>query len=724
MSFELDLESARGIFFTEARQLLGEVETYVLQLERDPTEHETLNAAFRAAHTIKGSAGVFGLSVITHFVHNLETVLDRVRNGEIGFDADMSSLVLECRDHISELVDAIEAGGSAEVVSDALRPTEEALTARLTAYLHDDAVNHAEELARVDAAQADKSPSEAGSQKTWHISVRLAKSTLCDGFDPHPIFAYLSAYGEIVHIIPVLDKLPDFLNMDPEACYLGFELKYSTEQNLAFIQDAFEFLTDDSVLKVLPHDGSPEDWEALAQGMPEGYERACELLEQAGFKKPETPVQALIDVPASQVAAVMAVQVAQNPDAVVNVQVAQKKAPAKSAAASAFIRVPSDKLDALINLVGELVIANAGTVEQARQLNNTAMLESTNGVASLIEEIRDGALGLRMVQIGETFQRFQRVVRDLSKGMGKQINLEITGEETELDKSVVEKIGDPLMHLVRNALDHGLETPEEREVQGKSQTGKLGLHAYHDSGHIVIEVSDDGRGLARDKIVRKAIEKGIITPDQNLSDAEVNMLIFAPGFSTADKVTDISGRGVGMDVVKKNIEALRGTVQVRSVLGKGTTFEIRLPLTLAIIDGFMIGVGGEMYVIPLGYVRECLELPSDTLGDDDRMDLHYDLRGEFLPCARLRKVFNSKGPRPKRENIIVVSFGGVTAGIVADQLHGESQTVIKPLGSLFESNRAISGATILGNGNVALIIDVPKLIGEVSNVTAHALEMV
>ena len=401
----------------------------------------------------------------------------------------------------------------------------------------------------------------------------------------------------------------------------------------------------------------------------------------------------------------------------------KSKAAGKATPVSSFIRVPSDKLDALINLVGELVIANAGTVEQAKHLNHTAMLESTSAVAGLIEEIRDGALGLRMVQIGETFQRFQRVVRDTAMGLGKQIQLEISGEDTELDKSVVEKIGDPLMHLVRNALDHGLETPEERVAAGKAATGKLQLNAYHDSGHIVIEVNDDGRGLAREKILKKAIEKGIVSPEQVLSDAEVNMLIFAPGFSTADKVTDISGRGVGMDVVKRNIEALRGSVQVRSRPGNGCTFEIRLPLTLAIIDGFMIGVGGSVYVIPLSYVRECLELPVDALGTDDRMDIHYDLRGEFLPAVRLRKVFHPNAKRPKRENIIVVSFGGMKAGIVADQLHGESQTVIKPLGNLFEQNRAISGATIMGNGDVALIIDVPKLITEVSSITTKTAEL-
>lgn len=700
MAFELDLDASRGIFFTEARQLLAEVESYVLQLEQNPNDTEVLNAAFRAAHTIKGSAGVFGLLVITHFVHDLETVLDRVRNSEIGFDANMSTLVLECRDHISELVDCIEAGGDAEHVSPDMAVAQAGLTARLKAYLLQED--------QPDAIQPSRPLEVNNTEQTWHVSVRLGRSTLCDGFDPAPIFSYMETYGELQAVIPVLDALPSFADLDAESCYLGFELRFVTDKGQAGIEDAFEFLTEESRVRILSHSCTPEQWDALVSALPEGAARAAELLQEAGFPRPQE--EALPEV----------MEVTGN---AVTTASGKSKATGKATPVSSFIRVPSDKLDALINLVGELVIANAGTVEQAKHLNHTAMLESTSAVAGLIEEIRDGALGLRMVQIGETFQRFQRVVRDTAMGLGKQIQLEISGEDTELDKSVVEKIGDPLMHLVRNALDHGLETPEERVAAGKPATGRLQLNAYHDSGHIVIEVNDDGRGLAREKILKKAIEKGIVTPDQTLSDSEVNMLIFAPGFSTADKVTDISGRGVGMDVVKRNIEALRGSVQVRSRPGNGCTFEIRLPLTLAIIDGFMIGVGGSVYVIPLSYVRECLELPVDALGTEDRMDIHYDLRGEFLPCVRLRKVFHPNAKRPKRENIIVVSFGGVRAGIVADYLHGESQTVIKPLGNLFEQNRAISGATIMGNGDVALIIDVPKLITEVSSISTKTAEL-
>lgn len=727
MAFELDLDASRGIFFTEARQLLAEVESHVLQLEQNPNDTEVLNAAFRAAHTIKGSAGVFGLMVITHFVHDLETVLDRVRNSEIAFDANMSTLVLECRDHISELVDCIEAGGSAEHVSSEMASSQAGLTARLKAYL----LQEDEPPPAAIEKQAVEPVESANSNQTWHVSVRLGRSTLCDGFDPAPIFSYMDSYGTVQAVIPVLDALPGFANLDPEACYLGFELRFETDKGLAGVQDAFEFLTEESRVRILPHDCTPDQWDALVQVLPEGPDRAEELLLQAGFARPEermqvAPVSAENDQAMSALAASTVALPTQNtgstPGSNTNNQ-AKPKSAGKATPVSSFIRVPSDKLDALINLVGELVIANAGTVEQAKHLNHTAMLESTSAVAGLIEEIRDGALGLRMVQIGETFQRFQRVVRDTAMGLGKQIQLEISGEDTELDKSVVEKIGDPLMHLVRNALDHGLESPEERSAAGKPATGKLQLNAYHDSGHIVIEVQDDGRGLAREKILKKAIEKGIVSPEQILTDAEVNMLIFAPGFSTADKVTDISGRGVGMDVVKRNIEALRGSVQVRSRVGQGCTFEIRLPLTLAIIDGFMIGVGGSAYVIPLSYVRECLELSADALGTEDRMDIHYDLRGEFLPCVRLRKVFHPRAPRPKRENIIVVSFGGMTAGIVADQLHGESQTVIKPLGNIFEQNKAISGATIMGNGDVALILDVPKLINEVSSISTKTAEL-
>ena len=383
----------------------------------------------------------------------------------------------------------------------------------------------------------------------------------------------------------------------------------------------------------------------------------------------------------------------------------QKSVQEKKSAESRLIRVQADKLDELIDLVGELVIAGASANLLAQKSAQTTLVEATSVLSRLVEDIRDSALQLRMVQIGETFNRFHRVARDVSKELGKDIELVITGAETELDKSVVEKIGDPLMHLVRNAMDHGIESAEKRAAAGKPVKGRVELNAFHDSGSIIIEVVDDGGGLNKDRIQAKAIEKGLIQPGQALSDQEIVNLIFEAGFSTMEKVTNLSGRGVGMDVVRKNIQALRGTVDVKTEMGVGSRFTIRLPLTLAIIDGFLTGVGKSSYVIPLDMVVECIELSETTVDHD-----YLNLRGEVLPFVRLREMFEIQGKRPIRENVVVVQYAGQKAGIVVDQLLGEFQTVIKPLGVLFRTMRGIGGSTILGSGEVALILDVQALV--------------
>ncbi len=374
-----------------------------------------------------------------------------------------------------------------------------------------------------------------------------------------------------------------------------------------------------------------------------------------------------------------------------------------------YVRVHADKLDELIGLVGELVIAGAGANLLAQRANDSSLQEATSTMSRLVEEIRDGALKLRMVPIGDTFSRFQRVVRDVSKELGKEIDLVISGAETELDKTVVEKIGDPLMHLVRNAMDHGIESAEMRLAAGKPAKGTLKLNAYHDSGSIVIEISDDGGGLNRDRILQKALERGLIQPNHNLTDPEIYNLIFEAGFSTAEAVTNLSGRGVGMDVVKRNIVALRGTVDLDSQAGAGTTVRIRLPLTLAIIDGFLVGVGKSAYVVPLDMVIECVEL-TEAERQGMRECSYLNLRGEVLPLVPLRAHFEIAGGGSRRENVVVVQYAGQKAGLVVDELQGEFQTVIKPLGKLFSNLRGISGSTILGTGEVALILDVPSLV--------------
>jgi two-component system chemotaxis sensor kinase CheA len=373
------------------------------------------------------------------------------------------------------------------------------------------------------------------------------------------------------------------------------------------------------------------------------------------------------------------------------------------------VRVRADKLDALVDLIGELVIASSGAQMVALQERSPRFAEVAMRIHDLVQQARDGALGLRMVPIGESFVRFQRIVRDVSKQLGKDVALEITGGDAEMDKSMVDAIADPLTHLVRNSLDHGIETPGQRLAAGKPAQGRLGLNAYHESGSIVIEVSDDGRGLDRQRILAKAVQQGLVAEDTALDDDAVWQLIFRPGFSTAESVTSLSGRGVGMDVVKSNVEALRGQIKIASQPGAGTTMQIRLPLTLAIIDGFLTTVGHTGYVVPLEIVAECIEAPADCVPAGDGAAGCFDLRGEVLPFIDLRRLFRTPGDAPRRRSLVVVHAGGGRLGLLVDRLEGEHQTVIKPLASIFRDLPGIAGSTILGSGDVALILDVAAL---------------
>jgi two-component system chemotaxis sensor kinase CheA len=360
-----------------------------------------------------------------------------------------------------------------------------------------------------------------------------------------------------------------------------------------------------------------------------------------------------------------------------------------------------------------MVIANANVNQQATRLNDKKLIESVSVVSRMLEEIREATMKTRLIPIGETFNRFKRIVRDLSKDLGKNIDLEIIGADTELDKTVTEKISDPLIHLVRNSLDHGIELPDDRIEKGKSSNGKITLKAFHEAGNIAIQIIDDGKGLDPDWLFEKAVSKGIISESDILTDKEKINLIMAAGFSTAEAITNVSGRGVGMDVVKRNIEELRGTIELDSKVGVGTTMTIRLPLTLAIIDGFMTKVGEQFYIIPLEMIVECLELNNSYL-QEIKDNNYINLRGTILPLLDLRSFFNIPKGNTKRENIVVVTFGGNTIGLIVNELHGEFQTVIKPLGKIFRNVKGIGGSTILGSGQVAIILDVPMLMQSLS----------
>lgn len=713
----MNLDEALQTFIAESRELLQDMEGALLRIEQSPESEELINAIFRAAHTIKGSAGLFGLDYIVAFTHVAESVLDRVRNGELQMEGELVAVLFASCDHLVEMIDHVAAGGGDPTAD--IQDKSSAIVTKLNDYLEGDAAQTTTVALQVERDHPYTRES-GGEVETdlWHISLRFGKDVLRNGMDPLSFIRYLSTLGDINHIVTLLNNIPAAAEMDAESCYLGFEISFKSNADKATIEGVFEFVREDCMVRILPPRSKITDYLRLIAELPEEDLRVGEMLLRCGTltqSELETALRLQHDGGAATTRPLGEVLVeAQMVEPLVVEAALEKQKQVKDTKAKQqqLVRVDAEKLDLLINLIGELVIAGAGVNILAQRSGQPALLESVSTLGRLVEEVRDSALDLRMVQIGETFNRFQRVVRDVSKDLDKDIVLLISGEETELDKMVVEKIGDPLTHLVRNSMDHGIENAELRAQRGKPAKGTVRLNAYHESGSVVIEVSDDGGGLNSERIVAKAIEKGIIAANHSLSEQEVFRLIFEAGFSTADKVSNISGRGVGMDVVRRNIEALRGTIEIESQYTVGTTIRIRLPLTLAIIDGFLVGVGKSSFVIPLNMVVECVEM-----SEQDRQELkernYVNLRNEVLPFIRLRDLFETGGEAPRRENIVVVQYAGQKAGLVVDGLLGEFQTVIKPLGSIFQHLQGIGGSTILGSGEVALILDVPSLIQQV-----------
>lgn len=699
----IDLQGAVNAFLVEGRELAQDLEQGLLRLERghDPNDAELINAMFRAAHTIKGSAGIVGIDSLTRFTHSVESLLDRVRSGEPLLNGAMITQLLRCCDHIHRLLDLAEQG---DTEGAAIADQESSLLAGLR--------TPAETASQEAAAKPVVATAAASNGTGFRLWAVFGKDSLRDGMDPASALLYL---GEKVHItrrdmlcerVPVLDAL------DPEDCWTALAIEADSGSE-ADAREAFEFFQDGTTLVIVDRAAPLADvWPLLAP-----------LRERLG----EVPPAEWLDAgllrhgewastgPAAEAPSLsnLALPTA-TPNAQVPTPPAETSAQAPSAATghtqapARFVRVPAERLDELIVQVGELVIAGAGVEVLARDTRNTRLQEAVGSLMQLIDGIQSGTLQMRMVPIGETFSRFQRVVRDVSRELGKSINLDIVGGDTELDKAMVERIGDPLMHLVRNSMDHGLESPMERVAAGKPEQGTLRLRAFHDSGNVVVEVSDDGRGLNRDRILNKAIERGLITSGEGMSDPEIYQLIFEPGFSTAEQLTSLSGRGVGMDVVKRSIEALRGVITLNSQPGQGTLTQMRLPLTLAIIDGFMVGVAAARFIVPLDMVVECIELPPDALIPE--RPRYLNLRGEVLPYVCLRQTFGIEGEAVRRPSVVVVRSGELKTGILVDNLHGEIQTVIKPMGGIFRHMRAISGTSILGTGDIALILDINQLV--------------
>lgn len=711
-----DLDATLSIFSQEAEQLLADMEDALLSLEANATDSETINTLFRAMHTIKGSSGLFGFNAVVAFSHEAESVLDKVRNGERCIDAELISVLLESKDHTAKLIEHCLENNNAPL-PDSLAAASEQLIRKLTG---------GQAVAQLPSTTApSKLESEGGEEiafdDNWLISLEFQQDAFRNGMDPLSFIRYLKTLGEIKRILTIAPSMPSGDDMDPESCYLHFKIAFQSDASKQAIESVFEFAADDCEIKILPPNSKVDDYLKLLAAQDETQlRRLGDMLVLIGALTENDVNHALTSQQRAQNSAeqttskplgeiLVEQQLIQQP-VVEQALRKQEQTKQKLASEANYIRVDAGKLGHLINLVGELVISSAAMnlIVERHGLNDAG--EVAASMNALVSSIRDTALELRMVQIGETFSRFRRVVRDVSKELNKDIELYISGGETELDKTVVERINDPLMHLIRNALDHGIETPEQRLAAGKPEQGSVQLNAFHQSGHIVIQISDDGAGLDCEKIVAKAVANGLISANHNLSRQEIHNLIFAAGLSTKEQATNLSGRGVGMDVVKKNIEALRGSVSIDSELGQGTTISIELPLTLAIIDGFMVGCDQDRYIIPLSMVDECIEMNADECLVDD-VEHYINLRGEVLPYLRLGDYFhNRQNSDKKRESIVVVKTGQIKAGFVVDQLHGEHQTVIKPLGKVFENLKGITGATVLGDGNVALILDVHGLI--------------
>jgi two-component system chemotaxis sensor kinase CheA len=696
----MNIDQALRPFIVESRELLEAMNNGLLEIEHTQDRAESVNTIFRAAHTIKGSAALFSLDYIVAFTHVLESVLDEAREGNVKISGELVTLLLSCSDHIGALIDALEAGQAG--VDEAMVQLGAALLERLRAYLQVPALSATLPVTvqRVDSAAVDTD--------SWHISLRFGHDVLKNCLDPLSFIRHLGKLGTITGIVTLPDAIPSAGEMDPESCYLGFEIALNSQSDKAAIENVFEFVRDDCAVQILPPKSRISQYIRLIGELPEEPAQLGQILVRCGTLTAQELQAGLAQqsgaAGARPIGAILVEQGVVRAAVLEAALAKQQQLKSQSLHDARSIRVDADKLDRLINLVGELIIAGTSIELIARRTRNVELQVCNSTLSDLVEQVRDNALQLRMAKIGATFSRLKRVVHDVARELGKDIELQVSGEDTELDKTVVEQIGGPLMHLVRNAMDHGISAPDARTACGKSAQGTIALNAYHDSGNIVIQVSDDGDGLDRDKILAKAVERGLIEVGTHLSDAEIYHLIFEPGFSTAEQVTELSGRGVGLDVVKRNITALRGSVGIASEQGKGTTVTVRLPLTLAIINGFQVGVGDTVFVVPLETIEECIAFSSDN-GQE-----YTNLRGQVLPLIRLHALFEISGAIGRRQSIVVIKHAGKRTGLVVDALLGEFQTVIKPLSKIFTQVECISGSAILGSGEVALILNAPALV--------------
>ncbi|MDC5805540.1 chemotaxis protein CheA [Vibrio europaeus] len=675
----LDMEQLRKMFYEECRENLEVLEDVLLNLDPTQVEEESINTIFRAAHSIKGGAGTFNLLDISEFTHNVEAYLDLVRNNERSLSAETIDLLLKSGDCIHSMLEGHELGNEVNVA------LKEEVGLKLAELLGEAPTDTAD----VQPEQNQEATS-SNSNQPWSITFSPHPEMFFSGNDPLRILRELKDLDESCQIIADTTKLPEIDDIEAELCFLSWTAELDSSVEEAQIQEVFEWVEDECDLTI------------EKASAPQAEDASSDIVENAAEQTKAESVESA----ASEVA-----------------NTAKSKEPnkstkvAKSDSNVSSIRVDIDKVDSLINLVGELVITQSMLTEIGNDFTIEKLEKLKTGLDQLLQnskDLQENVLNIRMLPMSFAFSRFPRLVRDLSSRLDKQVDLQIKGEQTELDKTVLERIVDPLVHLVRNGIDHGIEQPQQRLDAGKSEMGTIGLNAYHQGGSIVIEIKDDGAGLNCDKLWNKALEKGVLAAEsrrEEYSDKQIMNLIFAPGFSTAEEVSDISGRGVGMDVVRRNIEELGGHIEVESALGEGSCFTISLPLTLAILDGQLVRVGGEVYVIPLLTIVESIQIDPNCIKLASGGIELYRLREENIPILRLQdelEMGNSEGL--EQRILCFVEAAGNRVGLLLDELLDQQQVVIKSLESNYSKVAGISGATILGDGSVSLILDIQGLI--------------
>jgi len=707
----IDLTQFHDAFFEESFEALDSMEAALLKLDVGAPDKELINTIFRVAHSIKGGSATFGFSDIASFTHSLETLLDELRSGAMQVTPDMSDLLLKSVDVMRAMLRAVQQKKpiDAQKVSDLQFDLE-----LMIAQKNSVPAPVAAAPAPVPAPAPQSVPEPAA--KHWEITFRPFPELFARGNDPLRMLRELSELGQLESMVDS-SALPDFATLDPQSCYLAWNLQLTADVEESAIRAVFEWAEGDCELKIeLTGDSASAATQPAATQVNApvptpaaadvaGAQATALQASGSGAAAGATPGQTPAAAPTTAATAAPKLEAVPKTDA-----------PIEKSADSGSIRVSVEKIDELMNTVGELVITQAMLSQLSSKLEGPTAEKLRSGLAQLernMRELQESVMRVRMLPINVVFSRFPRMVRDLAQRLGKQIELKLTGEQTELDKTVLEKIGDPLVHLVRNSIDHGIETPEKRTAAGKTAAGTVHLDACHRGGNIAVEVSDDGGGLDKNRILAKAKERGLVGPNDVLTDEQIYELIFLPGFSTAEKTTDVSGRGVGMDVVRRNIKELGGKIELRSELGKGSRTIITLPLTLAIVDGQSVSVGGETYIVPLVSIVESMQLKAANVSRLSGRGEVFSFRGFYLPIIRLHELFGVE-PRTRvlDEGLVVVAEGEghQRIGLFVDDLLGQQQVVIKSLEANYGHVEGVSGATILGDGSVALILDIPGLI--------------